>query len=66
MFDGVLHAHGIRHEHQVAVGPGRRSADFRLGELHVEVVGMAGTPFYDEHQREKRRGTTRLASRSCG
>ena len=54
MFDAVLHAHGIPHEHQALVGIGRLTADFRLGDAFVEVVGMVGVSYYDAQYKRKR------------
>jgi len=56
LVDAYLHHHGIAHEHEVLIGRGRYSADFRIhtGEFW-EVAGMLSFDKYRQRHEKKRK-----------
>lgn len=54
MYDAYLHELGVEHEHEVYLTDScRYRADFKVGDLFIEIRGMGGYRGYDDKQAHK-------------
>jgi len=51
--DNWLHQHGVDHEYEPALGNTKKKADFKVGDIYIEIWGIVGNEKYERKKQHK-------------